>query len=151
MGSSAKSAVLAKDRRKSGGKVNGTSNGTRRSTSPASKSSLTVTLHVPTDKLRAIVDPESLLVKEETPTPKDAKDSPATSTTLPAAPVSSAENASDSNPATPAAGGTPAPQPMGPPTEGPKKKGAKRAAGAANLNGEPKARGKPGPKKKQRL
>jgi hypothetical protein len=108
-------------------------------------------LHVPTDKLRAIVDPESLLVKEETPTPKDAKDSPATSTTLPAAPVSSAENASDSNPATPAAGGTPAPQPMGPPTEGPKKKGAKRAAGAANLNGEPKARGKPGPKKKQRL
>jgi hypothetical protein len=41
---------------------------------------------------------------------------------------------------------------MGPPSEGPKKKGVKRsAAAAANGNGEPKVRGKPGPKKKQRL
>lgn len=144
MGTPAKSAVMAKDRRKSATKSNGSN--APRSTSPSNgKPSLTVTLHVPGEKLRAIVDPASL-AKEETPT-KDAKDSPATSTTLPAATVSGGENASDSNPPTPAASGTPAPQPMGPPTEGPKKKGAKRSA--PNANGEPKLRGKPGPKKRK--
>jgi len=40
---------------------------------------------------------------------------------------------------------------MGPPLEGPKKKGVKRSAAGINGNGEPKVRGKPGPKKKQRL
>ena len=148
MAPSAKSASAAKDRRKSAG-ANTSSHDFVRGTSP-SKPSLTLTLRLPADKLRPILDPASV-VKEETPPPKEAKDSPATSVTLPAAPASNGENVSDSNPATPAAGGTPAPQPMGPPTEGPKKKGAKRAAGATNGVGEPKMRGKPGPKKKQKL
>jgi hypothetical protein len=136
---------MTKDRRKSGNAVTKTTP-IRRSTTPEKTSSRIVTLKVDPRKLRAIIDPESLK-KEDTPVKEDAKDSPATSTTIPA--PSNAENASDSNPATPAASGTPAPQPMGPPLEGPKKKGVKRSAGAAN--GEPKARGKPGPKKKQRL
>lgn len=157
MAPSSKTASAAKDRRKSANTKDAKTtavDSVQESSSPAksTKSSKIVTLQVPSDKLRAIVDPASL-VKEETPVPpvKDAKDSPATSTTLPAATNSNGENASDSNPATPAASGTPAPQLMGPPTEGPKKKGVKRAAGAANGNGEPKARGKPGPKKKQRV
>lgn len=128
MAPSSKSAAAAKDRRKSNNNSAGL-----------------VTLRVPSAKLRAIVDPD--YVKEDSP----VKESPATSTTLPAATVNSTtENASDSSPNTPAAG-TPAPPSvsMGPPAEGPKKKGVKR--GAAALNGEPKVRGKPGPKKKQRL
>ncbi|KAK0745310.1 INO80 complex, subunit Ies4 [Apiosordaria backusii] len=127
MAPSSKSAAAAKDRRKS-------------NNSPG-----LVTLRVPSAKLRAIVDPD--YVKEDSP----VKESPATSTTLPAATVNSnTENASDSSPNTPATG-TPAPPSvsMGPPAEGPKKKGVKR--GVAALNGEPKVRGKPGPKKKQRL
>lgn len=112
-----------------------------------------VTLKVSPAKLRAKIAPETVVpvvVKEDTPTA--TKDSPATTNTLPA-PTSTADNASDSTPNTPANGGTPAPQPaaMGPPTEGPKKKGAKRTAAALGANGEPKVRGKPGPKKKARL
>ncbi|KAK3360292.1 INO80 complex, subunit Ies4 [Lasiosphaeria hispida] len=140
---SSKHAAASKDRRKSN-----TTAAAITSAGPA-KPTLIVTLKVSPEKLRAIVDPD--FVKEDTPV-KEAKESPATSTTLPAAPASGTENASDSTPNTPAAG-TPAPQPaaMGPPVEGPKKKGVKRAAGALNGNGEPKVRGKPGPKKKQRL
>jgi len=145
MASGSKTATMTKDRRKSGNTVAKTTP-IRRSSTPEKTPSRIVTLKVSPRKLRAIVDPASLK-KEETPVKEDAKDSPVTSTTIPA--PSNAENASDSNPATPGANGTPAPQPMGPPTEGPKKKGVKRSAGAAN--GEPKARGKPGPKKKQRL
>jgi hypothetical protein len=110
-----------------------------------------ITVTVSPESLRSIVDPAPpVTTKEESP----AKQSPATSTTLPAAPPSNHETASDSTPNTPAASGTPAPQPaMGPPAEGPKKKGVKRSAAAINGNGEaqPKVRGKPGPKKKQRL
>jgi len=112
--------------------------------------SLIVTLKAPSQRLQAILDPN--FAKEESPA-KDTKASPATSTTLAAAANSNGENASDSTPNTPAVG-TPAPQPaaMGPPADGPKKKGQKRSAGAvANGNGEPKPRGKPGPKKKPRL
>ncbi|KAB5525689.1 INO80 complex, subunit Ies4 [Coniochaeta sp. 2T2.1] len=144
MASGSKTATMTKDRRKSGN--NGTkSTPIRSSTTPekTAASSRIVTLKVTPPKLRAIVAPETLK-KEDTPVKEDVKESPATSTTIPAP-----ENASDSNPATPAASGTPAPQPMGPPVEGPKKKGVKRSAAAAN--GEPKARGRPGPKKKQRL
>lgn len=138
---------MTKDRRKSSNAAKSTP--IRRSASASAtpdtaKPSRIVTLKVNPKKLRAIVDPDSLK-KEDTPVKEDVKDSPATSTTVPAP----TETASDSNPATPAANGTPAPQTMGPPTEGPKKKGVKRSAAAAN--GEPKARGKPGPKKKQRL
>jgi hypothetical protein len=145
MASGSKTATMTKDRRKSGNTVTKTTP-IRRSTTPEKTPSHIVTLKVNPRKLCAIVDPESLK-KEDSPVKEDAKDSPATSATIPA--PSNVEGASDSNPATPGPNGTPAPQPMGPPTEGPKKKGVKRSAGAAT--GEPKARGKPGPKKKQRL
>src|SRR4051812_23220311 len=142
MASGSKTATMTKDRRKSG---TGATKSTplRSSLTPEETASRVVTLKVTPRKLRAIVAP-STLPKEETPVKEDLKESPATSTTIPAP-----EIASDSNPPTPAAGGTPVPQSMGPPVEGPKKKGVKRSAAAAN--GEPKARGKPGPKKKQRL
>jgi hypothetical protein len=141
MAPSSKNAAAAKDRRKSNNTAAAatTANAAARATSP--KTSLIVTLKVTPEKLRAIIDPD--FVKE---------DSPAKQSTT-AAPNSNAENASDSTPNSPSAG-TPAAQSasMGPPTEGPKKKGVKRSAGAAAIgNGEPKARGKPGPKKKQRL
>jgi len=147
MAPSSKHHAAFKDRRKSntaGANTTATVTGGN-----PSKPSLVVTLRASSQKLRAIVDPG--FAKEESPL-KETKDSPATSTTLPAATNSLAENASDSTPNTPAAG-TPAPQPaaMGPPADGPKKKGVKRYAAAANGNGEPKVRGKPGPKKKQRL
>lgn len=140
MAPSTKSAPAAKDRRKSGqapASVNPTAG------------SLVITLKVKPHKLRAILQPG--FAKEDTPM-KDVKVSPAPSAILPVAPNSNGENASDSTPDTPATG-TPAPQPttMGPPADGPKKKGVKRSAAAVNGNGEPKVRGKPGPKKKQRL
>ncbi|KAK4191226.1 INO80 complex, subunit Ies4 [Podospora australis] len=142
MAPSNKNAAAAKDRRKSS---NTTAAPVAGASSSSSKPSHIITLKVPREKLRAIIDPD--YVKEDTP----VKESPATSTTLPAPTNSNTENASDSSPNTPAAG-TPAPPSvsMGPPTEGPKKKGVKRGA-AALANGEPKVRGKPGPKKKQRL
>ncbi|KLU86428.1 hypothetical protein MAPG_05442 [Magnaporthiopsis poae ATCC 64411] len=114
-----------------------------------------VTLVVPPQRLRAIIDPSSVSsLTEETPA-KD-KDSPTMSSTLAAAPPSNPDAPSDSNPNTPNATGTPAPPSvMGPPTEGPKKKGVKRSAAMANGNGSDgptaKVRGKPGPKKKARL
>ncbi|KAJ9156492.1 INO80 complex subunit 4 [Pleurostoma richardsiae] len=135
-----KPAASSKDRRKS-----------------ANKSPGLVTLTVSPDKLRSILEPAPEVAKEESPV-KESNESPATSTTLPTAPASIPENASNSDPATPVPeDGTPAPSAMGPPGEGqgPKKKGVKRSAGAANGSGlsEPqmKIRGKPGPKKKQRL
>lgn len=149
--SSTKTATASKDRRKSGNTITKASLVRAASTTPEKASSKPpsrmITLKVDAQKLRAIVDPESLK-KEDTPVKEDVKESPATSTTLPVTTNSVAENPSDSNPPTPAASGTPIPQPMGPPVEGPKKKGVKRAA---NGTGEPKARGRPGPKKKQRL
>jgi hypothetical protein len=115
---------------------------------------MTVTLTVSPEKLREIIDPRP--AKEESPVKetRESHESPATSATLPAAPTPNEENASESNPGTPAAGDTPVPAVMGPPTEGIKKKGVKRSASAANgltADGQPKVRGKPGPKKKPRL
>ncbi|KAK3989252.1 INO80 complex, subunit Ies4 [Cladorrhinum sp. PSN332] len=139
MAPSSKNTAATKDRRKTGN-----NNGVTTTAASPSKEAKIVTLTVPSNKLRAILDPD--YVQEDTP----MKDSPGTSTTLAAVANSNTENASDSTPDTPAAG-TPAPQStMGPPVEGPKKKGVKRGAAAA-ANGEPKVRGKPGPKKKQRL
>lgn len=104
-----------------------------------------VTLRVSPASLRAILEPgASPAVKEDSP----AKESPPAAD----APASNPENASDSAPNTPAASGTPAPgSAMGPPAEGPKKKGVKRPSAAFNGNGElqAKARGKPGPKSKK--
>jgi hypothetical protein len=118
-----------KDRRKSGGKP-----------------TLLQTLRVSPINLRRIIDPSS--IKEESP----VKASPDTSTTLAneaSAPVSNGDNGSESNPGTPAPSGTPSQGAMGPPSESLKKKGVKRAANG----GDPmaKIRGKPGPKKKQRM
>jgi hypothetical protein len=115
----------------------------------AGKTSL-VTLKVSPDRLQKLLNPTP--PKEESP----VKESPATSATLPTETITAAsngDNASSSNPGTPAAAGTPSQVPMGPPTEGPKKKGVKRSAPGANgaNSAEPKARGKPGPKKKPRL
>jgi hypothetical protein len=113
------------------------------------KSSI-VTLKVSPDRLRKLLDPTP--AKEESP----EKESLTPSATLPAetpAPVTAAsngDNASSSNPGTPAPAGTPSQTTMGPPTDGPKKKGIKRSAPGTN-GAEPKARGKPGPKKKPRL
>ncbi|KND91680.1 INO80 complex subunit 4 [Tolypocladium ophioglossoides CBS 100239] len=115
--------------------------------------SLLVTLAVSPAQLRVLLMPES--IKEDTPSvkdssePKEVKCSPANSANLAAPTTSNGENASDSNAATPAAEGTPAPSGMGPPTDGPKKRGTKRSANA--IDGAPKPRGKPGPKKKPRL
>ncbi|KAK1750592.1 INO80 complex, subunit Ies4 [Echria macrotheca] len=141
---SSKHAAASKDRRKSN-----TASAIITSSNPAANS-LIITLKANPRKLRAIIDPDS--IKEDSPV-KETKESPATSTTLPAATNSNGENASDSTPNTPAPG-TPAPpaSTMGPPVDGPKKKGVKRSAAAlANGTGEPKVRGKPGPKKKQKL
>ncbi|ORY68751.1 INO80 complex, subunit Ies4 [Pseudomassariella vexata] len=113
----------------------------------AGRPSLLSTLKVSPDRLRKIISPAS--IKELSP----VKESPATSTTLPtetAAAASTGDNASESNPGTPAGNSTPSAVPMGPPTEAPKKKGVKRSAPGTN-GGEPKVRGKPGPKKKARL
>ncbi|KAH7148636.1 INO80 complex, subunit Ies4 [Dactylonectria macrodidyma] len=134
--------------------------GRRKSTS---KSGLLITLNISPAKLRQVFGlPEPEPVKEETPE-KDVKESidspvPDASTTQPTASASNGDNASDSNAATPAAegtngDGTPTPSAMGPPAEGPKKKGVKRSAANANgtIDGIPKPRGKPGPKKKPRL
>ncbi|KAK3309109.1 INO80 complex, subunit Ies4 [Chaetomium strumarium] len=137
MAPSSKNAAASKDRRKSNNSTPITSISSAGSTKP----SRIVKLKVSSVKLRAIVDPNH--VKDET----SAKPSPA------AAPNSNTESASESTLNSPPAG-TPAAQSaiMGPPAEGPKKKGVKRSAGAAaNGNGEPKLRGRPGPKKKQRL
>ncbi|KAK5652477.1 hypothetical protein OQA88_10521 [Cercophora sp. LCS_1] len=137
-----KKDATAKDRRRSNNAA------TSAVITTNSRTSILVTIKTTPLKLRPIVDPD--FAKEESPV--KSNESPATSTTLPAAPNSNTENASDSTPNTPAAG-TPAPQPaaMAPPADGPKKKGVKRSAAATNGNGEPKVRGKPGPKKKQRL
>lgn len=126
-----KSATPAKDNRRK---------------SSASKDSKIVTLKLVPDVLRALVAPVPEPVKEDSPV-KDVKDSPSNSTPAPAPAASNPENGSDSNPATPANGGTPAPSVMGPPD---KKKGIKRTAAAANGDGA-KVRGKPGPKKRQRM
>jgi hypothetical protein len=152
MAASTKTTTVTKDRRKSGNTTSKAGVIRASSTTPeqptAKRPSLSVTLRVEPRKLRAIIDPASLK-KEDAPIKEDVRESPAGSANvLPAATNGAAlENPSDSNPATPATE-TPVPTPMGPPTEGPKKKGVKRAA---NGTGEPKARGRPGPKKKQRL
>ncbi|KAF5678794.1 extracellular alpha-1,4-glucan glucosidase [Fusarium denticulatum] len=128
----------------------------------STKASLIVTRKVSPDKLRALLAPDS--IKEESPS-KDLKanadsstDAVSASGSQPPASNTNGDNASDSNAATPVpdatpADGTPAPSAMGPPTDGAKKKGVKRSAAGANgtIDGVPKPRGKPGPKKKPRL
>ncbi|OAA42202.1 DUF1711 domain protein [Metarhizium rileyi] len=116
------------------------------------KSGLLVTLKITASKLREVMHAESPDAESSTPKessePKDFVDSPAASAHLAASGVSIGDNASDSNDATPAAEGTPVPTSMAPPTDS-RKKGVKRSA--TNLDGVPKPRGKPGPKKKPRL
>lgn len=124
-----------------------TSDGRRKS---GGKPTLVVTLTVPSAILREALGQDE--AKPESPaaasdhkdSTSDVKESPSTP---PPATNGSGEAPSDSNAATPAGEGTPAPSMMGPPTDG-RKKGVKRGAPAT---GEPKIRGKPGPKKKPRL
>lgn len=115
------------------------------------KPSLVVTLSVPSSILREAIGDDA--TKPESPAaasdPKDSsevKESPSTPVPVP---NGSGETASDSNAATPAGEDTPATSVMGPPTDG-RKKGVKRGA-APTTDGQPKIRGKPGPKKKPRL
>lgn len=116
------------------------------------KNGLIVTLTVPPTRLGDLL--KTSPVKEDTPASteteiKDTKEKgspPAEPNESPQAsgqPAAQAngEAVSDSNPGTPAPNGTPGP--MGPPG----KKGVKRGA----ANGEPKSRGKPGPKKRARV
>lgn len=116
----------------------------------SSKESKLITLKVSVDKLRAIMDPTyQPAAKEDTPM-QDIKESPGASTPQPApAAESNPDLASESSLATPANGGTPVPPAMGPPDN--KKKGVKRSAAAVNGEGAAKVRGKPGPKKRQRM
>lgn len=130
--------------------------------------SLIVTVRVAPKKLRDVIEPlpaklsppvqstPEMTEKEEAKeSVNGSTDSPTPSTTVPALAASTGENASDSNPATPLVNGegTPTPGAMGPP-DGPKKKGTKRSAAAANgvgSDGQARSRGRPGPKKKARL
>lgn len=124
----------------------------RKSSSAASRDSKIVVLKVLPERLQTLLAPASVPASQPSkePTPladADMKDSPSVSTPVPAPAASNPENGSDSNPATPANGGTPAPSVMGPPD---KKKGVKRSAAAVNGD-TAKVRGKPGPKKRQRM
>ncbi|KHN96665.1 DUF1711 domain protein [Metarhizium album ARSEF 1941] len=116
------------------------------------KPALLVTLKITASRLREVMHAESpdaeSPVRKESSEPKDSGASPALSAQFAVSGVSNGDNASDSNTATPAAEGTPAPSSVAPPTDG-RKKGAKRSA--ATIDGLPKPRGKPGPKKKPRL
>ncbi|UKZ48698.1 hypothetical protein TrVGV298_002926 [Trichoderma virens] len=125
----------------------------------ATKHGLLVTLSVPPALLRDLFPSVSIDEGTQSPESKSSKEnseikeSPASPNALVVSTAASnGDNASDSNAATPAADTTPAPTPMGPP-DGLKKKGVKRSAAAANgtIDGIPKPRGKPGPKKKPRL
>lgn len=114
----------------------------------SSKPTFSVTLKVDPKKLREILAGDSTPASQDTV--EEAKQSPSSADTKAAPPATAADNASDSNAATPQPEGTPAPGAMAPPADGPKKKGVKRAANG-NADGTPKAKGKPGPKKKPRL
>lgn len=114
-----------------------------------SKPSLFITLKVDPKKLGEVVAGDSSPASQDSaeevkksPSSVDAKTTPA---------PNAVDQASDSNAATPQPEGTPAPGVMAPPADGPKKKGTKRSAANANGDGTPKAKGKPGPKKKPRL
>lgn len=103
-----------------------------------------VTLRVSPNKLRKTIEPSS--IQAESP----ANESPVPEVGTPVetpAPASSGENASDSTPGTPSSQAV-----MGPPSDTLKKKGVKRSAVGSNGNElVAKIRGKPGPKKKQKL
>lgn len=118
------------------------------------KPGLVVTLKVASSRLRGLIEPDSPASKSSSSSLKEGAEGkepinpiePSSNQAMSS--LSNGDNASDSNAATPAAEGTPAPSSMGPPADG-RKKGIKRAAAVAD--GLPKVRGKPGPKKKPRL
>lgn len=121
-----------------------------------SKPSLIVSLSVPSPKLREVIEPDSVKPESSSSPAQDAEDvkqSPDSAAVQPTSPSNANGDNTDSKAATPQAEGTPAPGAMGPPADGPKKKGVKRSAANANgtIDGVPKQKGKPGPKKKPRL
>ncbi|TGO35831.1 hypothetical protein BHYA_0145g00330 [Botrytis hyacinthi] len=121
----------------------------RKSSGPKEKSSMIITLKLSPAKLRGVGQP---LIKEDSP----SKDSTSTiPTTTPVAKSQNGDAQADSDPNTPVPNGTDTPvsSSMPPPTEAIKKKaGVKRSSTAAlGSDTTPRARGKPGPKKKARL
>ncbi|THV54203.1 hypothetical protein BGAL_0032g00310 [Botrytis galanthina] len=121
----------------------------RKSSGPKEKSSMIITLKLSPAKLRGVGQP---LIKEDSP----SKDSTSTiPTTTPVAKSQNGDALPESDPNTPVPNGTDAPvsSSMPPPTEAIKKKaGVKRSSTAAlGSDTTPRARGKPGPKKKARL
>ncbi|TGO30834.1 hypothetical protein BPAE_0003g01190 [Botrytis paeoniae] len=121
----------------------------RKSSGPKEKSSMIITLKLSPAKLRGVGQP---LIKEDSP----SKDS--TSTIPTTTPVAKSQNGdapaeSDSNTPVPNGTDTPVTSSMPPPTEAIKKKAGIKRSSTAALGSEttPRARGKPGPKKKARL
>ncbi|GAO14339.1 hypothetical protein UVI_02034140 [Ustilaginoidea virens] len=116
------------------------------------KPRLVVTLKVSSSRLRQLLQPASSESKSPaskgSAETKESVSSPSVSANQAASGVSNGDPATDSTAATPAAEENPATPSMPPPVDG-RKKGAKRSA--ASLDGAPKIRGKPGPKKKPRL
>ncbi|KAF7922582.1 uncharacterized protein EAE98_008108 [Botrytis deweyae] len=121
----------------------------RKSSGLKEKSSMIITLKLSPAKLRGVGQP---LIKEDSP----SKDSTSTiPTTTPVAKSQNGDAPVESDPNTPVPNGTDTPvsSSMPPPTEAIKKKaGVKRSSTAAlGSDTTPRARGKPGPKKKARL
>ncbi|TGO17262.1 hypothetical protein BTUL_0019g00520 [Botrytis tulipae] len=121
----------------------------RKSSGLREKSSMIITLRLSPAKLRGVGQP---LIKEDSP----SKDSTSTiPTTTPVAKSQNGDAQAESDPNTPVPNGTDTPvsSSMPPPTEAIKKKaGVKRSSTAAlGSDTTPRARGKPGPKKKARL
>ncbi|KAF7953176.1 hypothetical protein EAE96_006391 [Botrytis aclada] len=121
----------------------------RKSSGPKEKNSMIITLKLSPAKLRGVGQP---LIKEDSP----SKDS--TSTIPTTTPVAKSQNGdapaeSDSNTPVPNGTDTPVSSSMPPPTEAIKKKAGVKGSSTAALGSDttPRARGKPGPKKKARL
>ncbi|KAM0136585.1 hypothetical protein ACHAPC_007684 [Botrytis cinerea] len=121
----------------------------RKSSGPKEKNSMIITLKLSPAKLRGV---GQSLFKEDSP----SKDSASTMPT--ATPVAKSQNGdvpAESGPNTPVPNGTDTPvsSSMPPPTEAIKKKAGVKRSSTAALGSEttPRARGKPGPKKKARL
>ncbi|TGO92036.1 hypothetical protein BPOR_0012g00350 [Botrytis porri] len=121
----------------------------RKSSGPKEKNSMIITLKLSPANLRGVGQP---LIKEDSP----SKDSTSTiPTTTPVAKSQDGDAPAESDSNTPVQNGTDTPvsSSMPPPTEAFKKKaGVKRSSTAAlGSDTTPRARGKPGPKKKARL
>ncbi|KAF7892264.1 uncharacterized protein EAF01_010344 [Botrytis porri] len=121
----------------------------RKSSGPKEKNSMIITLKLSPANLRGVGQP---LIKEDSPS-KDSTSTIPTTTPVAKSQDGDAPAESDSNTPVPNGTDTPVSSSMPPPTEAFKKKaGVKRSSTAAlGSDTTPRARGKPGPKKKARL